>query len=298
MSALLFRLDGGEPFVRALAAAGLGTPAEVEIRRFPDGESGVRVAVDVRGRDAIVVAPLFPPDERLVPLLLLAATLDDLGAARVGLVAPYLAYLRQDARFREGEGITSRYVARLLSGSFDWLATIDPHLHRFASLGEIYSIPTQVIPAAPAIAAWVRARVPRPLLVGPDGESEPWVARVAAEVGAPFAVARKERRGDRDVTVTLPDLAAHRDRVPVVVDDIASTARTQVAVVSQLRAAGFAPPVCVAVHALFVGDAHAALVAAGAGAIVTCNTVPHPTNAIDMAPALAAALAAPGSVAR
>jgi hypothetical protein len=47
-------------------------------------------------------------------------------ARQVTLVAPYLAYLRQDRRFRPGEGITSRTFTRLISSSFDRLVTVDP----------------------------------------------------------------------------------------------------------------------------------------------------------------------------
>ena len=71
----------------------------------------------------------------------------------MGLVTPYLAYLRQDRQFRPGEAVTSRTFARLLSGYADWLVTIDPHLHRYDTLSDIYNIPSRVIHAAPALAA-------------------------------------------------------------------------------------------------------------------------------------------------
>ncbi len=57
----------------------------------------------------------------------------------------------------------------------------------------------------------------------------------------------------------------------------------------RLRSDGFAAPVCIGVHALFSGDADAVLLASGATQVVSCNTVPHPSNAIDLEPALAQA---------
>ena len=110
---------------------------------------------------------------------------------QVGLVAPYLAYMRQDRRFKPGEAVTSREVAQLLSGAFDWLVTVDPHLHRYTSLAEIYRIPTHVTHAAPLISQWIKANVPRALVIGPDSESEQWVSAVASEAGAPFTVLRE-----------------------------------------------------------------------------------------------------------
>jgi ribose-phosphate pyrophosphokinase len=212
------------------------------------------------------------------------------GARRVWLVAPYLAYLRQDRRFHPGEAITSRTYAALLSGAFDGLVTVDPHLHRYHALGEIYSIPTRVVPAAPSIAAWIQAHVERPLLVGPDSESEQWVAEVASDISAPFTVLEKTRKGDRDVEVSLPNVDAWRDRQPVLIDDIVSSARTMIEAVGNVRRVGLPAPWCIGVHALFAQDAHAQLLAAGPQAVVTCDTVPHPSNVIGVSRPVAAAL--------
>jgi ribose-phosphate pyrophosphokinase len=280
----------GDACIRDLVAAGFGEAGRAELRPFPDGETHVRIDGAVAGRATAIVASLDRPDEKLARLLLLAATLKDLGARDVGLVAPYLAYLRQDARFVAGEGITARYVARLLSSSVDWLVTVDPHLHRIESLDRVFSIPTRVVSAAPEIAAWIRAEVEWPLVVGPDGESAPWALAIAQAAGTPHVVARKSRRGDRDVAVELPDLSAFSGRTPVVVDDIISTARTQIAVLRGLHDRRLGMPVCVAVHAIFAGDAERELREAGSRRIVTCDTIRHATNVIALGGRLAAEL--------
>jgi ribose-phosphate pyrophosphokinase len=195
--------------------------------------------------------------------------------------------MRQDVRFREGEAVTSRSFAKLVSTGFDWLVTMDPHLHRLASLDAIYRIRTAAVTSTAAVAAWVRDQVARPHIVGPDQESAQWVSEVAALAGCHFSVLSKHRSGDRSVELTLPDMAELRDRTPVLVDDIISSGQTMATTVRMLRAAGFAAPVCVGVHAVFAGDALAALQAAGAGRVVSCNTLQHPTNAIDVSEALA-----------
>ena len=100
------------------------------------------------GADVLVVCTLDHPDSKLVSLVLVAETARDLGARSVTLVAPYLGYMRQDARFHPGEGVTSLYVGRLLSSVFDRLVTIDPHLHRHVALWEVYSIPHVTASAA------------------------------------------------------------------------------------------------------------------------------------------------------
>lgn len=293
MSSPLLLVPGPSwPLAGSLGAALGLAPAALEQRSFPDGESYLRLHDDPRGRDVLIVSDLAHPNPKLIPLLFLCDAARELGATRVGLVLPYLPYMRQDTRFHPGEAISSASLGRLLSRAADWLVTVDPHLHRHASLDEVLSIPSRVVPAAPAIAAWVREHVARPLLIGPDEESAQWVAAVAAPAGAPHVVLRKERSGDRQVRLTLPDLSGWHDRTPVIVDDIVSTARTMTAAVARLREAGLPAPVCVGVHALFCGDALEALQAAGPARVVTCDTVPHPTNAISLAGALAAAVRA------
>lgn len=261
------------------------------IREFPDGECYVRIDGALADQDVVVVSGLERPAQRLLPILFLAGTARDLGARRVGLVAPYLAFMRQDSRFHPGEGLTSAYFARHLAGAVDWLVTVDPHLHRFHSLDAIYPIPTRVVQAAPAIAAWVRAHVPAPVLIGPDAESAQWVHAVAAELDAPAIVLEKTRRGDRDVVVSPPALAEHAGRQPVIIDDIISTGRTMLETVRHLHGRGPAP-ICIGIHAVMADRADDALTAAGAARVITCDTIAHPTNDIAVGPLVAAGVRA------
>lgn len=288
MKPLLYALPDNEAFTHALAAAWPGDAGELEVHRFPDGESRVRLATLPRGRDVVLVCTLHEPDARLLPLLFAAGAARELGARSVGLVAPYLAYMRQDRRFHEGEAVSAPHFARLLSSHFDWLATVDPHLHRVHALGEIFTIPTVVAPASPLLARWIAAHVERPLLVGPDAESRQWVERVAGEASAPFVILEKVRSGDREVELRVPDVSRWRGHTPVLVDDIISSGTTLGEAARALRAQGLDAPVCAAVHAVFAPGAYASLLAAGAARIVTTDTIAHASNAIPMAPAIAA----------
>lgn len=280
--ALLIPLPGNDHMVDGLAKAIGADVGRVAIRRFPDGETYLRYEGSIAGRSLVLLCTLDRPDDKFLPLAFAAAAARDLGAPRVGLVAPYLAYMRQDRRFQPGEAVTSTYFANLLSGQIDWLVTVDPHLHRRSSLAEIYSIPTQVLHAAPLISDWIRNQVKMPLLIGPDSESEQWVAAVARDAGAPHVVLHKVRHGDRDVEISVPDVVRWRDHTPVLVDDIVSTGRTMIETIGHLKRAGMQPPVCIGVHGIFAGEAFGELMAAGAGKVVTTNAVPHETNAIDV----------------
>ena len=284
---LMFAMPGNEAMAQSIAGilgAGVG---QLELRAFPDGETYLRFAAELKTRDIALVCTLDHPDAKMLQLLFATAAARDLGARRVGLVAPYLAYMRQDRRFKPGEAVTSREVARLLSDGFDWLVTIDPHLHRYTSLAEIYRIPTRVAHAAPLISQWIKANVPQALVIGPDGESEQWVSAVAAAAGVPFTVLQKVRNGDRDVAITLRDLAQLGERTPVFVDDIISSGHTMAEAIRLVTGHSAKRPVCIVVHGLFADNSDEMLAATGAR-IVTSNSVGHATNAIDVAPLLAA----------
>jgi ribose-phosphate pyrophosphokinase len=284
---LLVPLPGNEHLVDGLAKILGAEIGGVAVRRFPDGETYLRYESPVSGRSLMLVCTLDHPDDKFLALVFAAAAARDLDVTRVGLICPYLAYMRQDRRFQPGEAVTSSYFAKLLSSAIDWLVTVDPHLHRRASLAEIYSIPTQVMHAAPLISAWIRKEVRMPLLIGPDSESEQWVAAVARDADAPHVVLQKVRHGDRDVEVSIPEVARWRDYTPVLVDDIVSTARTMIETVGHLKRERMQPPVCVAVHGIFSADAYDELMAAGASKVITTATVPHATNAIDVTALLA-----------
>ncbi|MCK5885383.1 MAG: ribose-phosphate diphosphokinase [Alcanivorax sp.] len=256
-------------------------PGSLEVRRFPDGESYLRVLTSVKGANCVILADLTHPDTKYLALLFLFETLRELGARSIGLVAPYLCYMRQDRRFEEGEAVTSRVFAQSLSLHIDWLITVDPHLHRYQSLDEIYSIPTQVVQGAPALADWLRGQNGL-LLVGPDAESEQWVSSIAQASNHPYVIGTKQRLGDRRVEVTLPDISAYNGRKAVIIDDVISSGRTIGECVRALKVQGTEAILCAAVHGIFAEASDTYLLGTGLQTLVTTNTVPHSSNEIDV----------------
>ena len=290
MKPLLYAFPGNESLGKSLAEENGFEMAQVVLRKFPDGETYVRFQNDISGREIIFLCSLNTPNEKLLPLYLLCQSARDLGAVRLGLIAPYLSYMRQDKRFQEGEGITSVYFAKLISSFIDWLITIDPHLHRRENLNEIYKIPTETLHAAPLIAEWIKKHVKNPLLIGPDSESEQWVKEIASKSEAPFVILQKMRSGDRAVEVSVPHLEQWQNKTPVLIDDIISTAQTMIATLLHLKNEGIQDALCIGVHAIFAGSAYQDLLTAGAGKIITCNTIFHETNGIDVTSLLSTAL--------
>ena len=289
MRTVVLPAPGHEALASKLARHLAAEPGVVESRRFPDGETYVRVATDVKDATVVIAASLRDPDPQMPTLLFMADAARELGAKRVGLAAPYLAYMRQDRRFLAGEAVTSRSFAAVLSRTFDWIATVDPHLHRLSSLDAIYSIPAAVVHAAPRLSAWIHRHVPDAIVIGPDSESRQWAEEVATAAGVEVAVLEKRRHGDRDVDITAPDMELG-DRTPVLIDDIISSAKTMSQAARLLNARARKRAVCIGIHAVFAPGAEEALRAAGIERVVTCDTIAHATNAIEVLDLLAEAI--------
>ena len=145
MQRLTLALPGNEHFAGRLAQAYGSDVGRIETRRFPDGESYVRLHGEPAGQMVDLICTLTHPDPQFLLLAFAADAVRELGAREVNLVAPYLAYMRHDKRFHDGESVTSRSFARMVSSTLDKLLTVDPHLHRYAlayaqDIGDIVKI--------------------------------------------------------------------------------------------------------------------------------------------------------------
>lgn len=285
----LLAFDDERVMAQALAGT-LQVPLHlVERHRFPDGELKLKLPPQLSG-DVVLLRSLHQPNEKLVELLLLAPAARSLGAQRVLLACPYLAYMRQDMAFTPGEVVSQRHIGAWLAEAFDGLVTVDPHLHRIASLDEVMPACEAVsLSAAELLADWIAGHIERPLLMGPDAESAQWVERAAATRGLEHAVCIKQRFGDHDVDIAMPAVDV-QGRAVVLLDDMASTGRTLIGAARQCLALGAASVDVAVAHALFVGDALPALHAAGVRHVWSTDCVPHASNTVSVVPLLAQAL--------
>lgn len=261
----------------------------ISCHTFPDEETLLTLSSNCQDRPVIIWQSLSAPNTKALPLLFAAETARRLGASRIGLCSPYLAYMRQDTDFHDGECISARVFADFLSNHFDFLVTVDPHLHRISHLSEIFSIPNRALHAPEVISQWISANVTSPLLVGPDGESRQWVEATAELIDAPYVVFEKKRLSDKHVELTAPDFAGYQDRNPVLLDDIASSGTTLLTCLEKINQLHHGLPYCIVVHALLNQTAYD-LIQSKCKSFVSTNTILHPSNQIDLYPLLNQAL--------
>ena len=286
-SALLY-FKAEEQFAQDLAKL-IGSTAYLIMRHdFPDGEFKLQLPPALPLR-AVIFHTLDHPNEKLIELLFAARAARQLGVMHLTLIAPYLAYMRQDIAFVPGEVVSQKIIGDLLASLFDAVITVDPHLHRVSKLEEAIPVRRAItLSAAPLLGELAISRRANPFLIGPDGESEQWLAQAALKHHLDYAVAHKLRHGDRQVEITLPSVNFF-GRSVVLLDDIASSGNTLAAATRLLLTAG-AKTVDVAVtHALFDSNALDLIKAAGVSEIWSTDCISHASNAVSVLPLIAEA---------
>lgn len=263
--------------------------SDLEVKHFPDGEIYVKFPVSLKGKKVILVQSLHEPNESLLELLFAAHTAKDLGAEKVILVIPYLAYMRQDKMFNPGECVSSKVVAKLLNVA-DELITVDPHLHRYKNLNELFGIKAKRLTANKLIADYIKKHYKKTFIVGPDVESYQWAEDIAKRIGLHATVMTKKRLGSRKVVVKMKKDVDVKTRDVVIVDDIISSGYTMIETVKQIKRLNPKNIYCICVHGIFAENALAKLKKAGAKEVISTNTIQTKTSKIDVAVLIADAL--------
>lgn len=285
---LLIFPDYLEPGKRLSKSANL--PYEiVKIHHFPDGESRI-VLPEQLPEKVILFQTLDHPNNKLIELILTAATARQLGANQVELVVPYLCYMRQDKAFHPGEAVSQSIIGKLLATHFDTVITVDPHLHRVHDIKQAVPATKSIsLYAAEPIAKYISNNITSPFLIGPDEESEQWIASIANPHGFDYLVARKQRSGDREVIVSLPEVNLENRNV-VLVDDIASTGRTLIAATNVIIKHNPLNITAIVTHALFTNNAYEEMEMSGINNILSTDSVLHKSNKISLDQLLADAI--------
>ncbi|WP_434731477.1 ribose-phosphate diphosphokinase [Thermogladius sp. KZ2Tp1] len=262
----------------------------VEVKKFPDGETYIRVLSDVQGRDVVYVNSLQrEPNEAVIETLFTIDTLRDLGARKVVAVIPYMSYARQDSRFNPGEAVSIHILAKLFrTVSVDHIVTVDMHLHRISDPSSLFGANFHNITGVRELGKYLKKHysLTNAVVIGPDEEAEQWAKVMAEELGGlEYSVLEKTRLTAEKVVVEARGVKVEGKDV-VIVDDIISTGGTIVEGVKALRSLGARDFYVAAVHPLLIGDAYSKLMRLGLKELVGTNTVLSPISRVSVAPAI------------
>jgi len=303
----------------ATAVGGGCKVAACEFKRFPDGELYTRVADDLKGEEVVVVQSVRTDSDLVCLLQLLDAVGGgegggEGGASRIRVVIPYLGYARQDKRFKPGEAVSSRAVARSISaaagaGVVEEIFVVNPHN---SGVLRYFDAKTTELDASPLLGGFVakkeeevegeevekeeeeektRKRSLGEVVVGPDEGAAGLAKVVAAPYGLDYDVLEKRRISGAEVEIKPKELSVAGRNV-VIVDDIISTGGTIAEAATLLKAQGANEISVACVHGVFenVPNAVPRMLRAGVKEIVATDTIESEFSRISVARLVAEAL--------
>ena len=274
-SAVVPGVDGASrSFAESLSRLLGARLCSVKWKSFPDGEEYVRIEGCIgRGDNAVVVQTMArPQSSSLVYSMLLADAALNMGARRLALVAPYMAFARQDRVFLSGEPVSVRTVMKALYASgYDVMVTVE--IHKEESLRFFPGRAASIYPYL-KLAEAAGVRCPGHVVVAPDRGALPRVLKLAEALGCRAGYMEKERdRVTGEVRLKAVNVDPRGSRA-VIVDDIISTGGTMALAASSLRSLGATGVIALVAHYLGLEGVSSKLRSSGVDGVFAANTLP------------------------
>ena len=276
----------GGPASQLLAsrtARALGTePVLCEFNRFPDGELYLRIADEIKN-ESVTLIQSTPTDSDLVSLLQLIDACNE--AKELNVVIPYMGYSRQDKRFKPGEPISARAVARCINA--DRVFTVN--IHEKSVLG-YFPCPAKNLDAAKLLGEYIAGfGLENPILVAPDEGAEGLVKKVSSGLGFDYDHLQKTRLSGDTVTIKTKNIDVTGRHV-VLVDDMIATGGTMTESIKMLKDQGAVDVYLACVHPVLAKNAVLRLFNAGVKDIIATDTLEKAESILSVAPLIADAL--------
>lgn len=253
-------------------------------KRFPDGELYVRILDDISNKDVIIVQTTYP-DPSIIELFLLQNAVEEAGAKTITVVIPYYGYARQDTKFQEGEPISAKALASLISLNADMVVTVDLHKEYILNF---FSTSAYSCSAVPEIAKYLKPKNIE-LILAPDKGAVNRAKKTSEIINCDFDYMEKTRIDEKTVEIKPKNLEVKNKNVAII-DDIISTGGTMSLSIKELKKQGAKKIFVACTHGLFIGDAVKKLSAAGCEEIISTDTIISDFSKVKIAPAIAEVL--------
>jgi ribose-phosphate pyrophosphokinase len=207
-----------------------------EIKKFPDGEIGVKIYDNLHQKELILTHQLFPEiHENLVQLLFLIAACKKAGAKKIYAILPYLAYGRIDHKVESVDFTSTACIASLLeSTGLNKLIIIDLHSNNIKGF---FSVPVKSIDSLELFKSHLRKIVTNEsVIVSPDIGGKPRADNISKFFNTPLTVLHKKRIASNKVFIS-PIAEGVKNKHCILVDDMISTGETIVEAINILQAA-------------------------------------------------------------
>ena len=253
--------------------------SEGKTLKFPDGETHVQIGESVRGADCYIIqSTCGPVNHHIMELLIFADALKRASAWRINAVIPYFGYARQDKKVQAREPITAKLVANIMeTAGFDRVITVDLHAGQIQGF---FDVPVDHLTALGILGGHLQNTqdLSNMVVVSPDVGRATEARRLANHLNLPLAMLYKRRNSPTETEVSHV-IGEVRDKRPVMIDDMISTAGTMSQGIKALVDLGALPEVTIlATHPVFTPPAAERLASEAIKNIFITDTIPNKVN--------------------
>ena len=222
---------------------------DIVLKRFPDGETFVKIVENIRGHDVFIIQPTCTPaNDHLMELLIMIDACQRASASRITAVMPYYGYARQDRKDQPRVPITAKLVANLLTAAgADRILAMDLHSQQIQGF---FDIPVDHLYASPVIVKYLRSKnLDKPVVVSPDSGGVKMAYSYSHMMDAGLAIVSKQRKSATDIEM-LNIVGDVEGADCVILDDLTSTAGTLCGAAKMLKDSGAKSVIAAVTHCL------------------------------------------------
>ena len=247
--------------------------AEIELKKFSDGEISVKIKENVRNAEIFIIqSTCYPVNDNLMELLLIVDAARRASANSITAVMPYFGYARQDRKVEPRVPISSKVVANLLQKSgIKRVLTMDLHADQIQGF---FDIPVDnLFGSLLCVDHILKENIKNLVVVSPDAGGVDRARFYAKKVDAGLAIIDK-RRERANVSEVMNILGDVKGKNCILIDDIIDTAGSISGAALALKKNGADKVFCYAAHGVLSGKAYERLKEAPFEEIIITDTIP------------------------
>jgi len=269
------------PELAEIIARRIGLPlSKAEVTRSGIGETNVRITESVRENDVYIInTGCGAVNTALMELCIMIHACKIASAKRITAVIPLFPYARQDKKDKSRAPITSKLVANMIQkAGCDHVITMDLHASQIQGF---FDVPVDNLYAEPSAILYIRTHfnLADVVIVSPDAGGAKRATSIADRLGVDFALFHKERKKANEVSRMI--LVGHvREKIAILVDDMADTCGTLCLAAQHLSEAGATKVYAFVTHGILSGNALNAVTESTLEKLIVTNTLPQQENQV------------------